>query len=364
MTPYQKIGEIEIFINSRNPLFCDFSQTERELLSKEVEKLYVSLIINYKEKDDIYAEANFTKSGDLILSLKVFVKFINLFTNTFNYNNVSVCLNKIIEGIKNQKIFIKNIEKFLISIMKMNIASLSTAIFLFERGQADLLKENNDGKYILFQNEDDLFKFFNTKLGDNFFFINSHQLTDFHEIDVKLIEARYCLALGLTLSSVAMLCITLEETLKSLLKYKYLKELHDASTERPSLSEISRVSKAVQNKYGSKTLGPLIQSARAKDIINDEEKNKFEDLKILRDGHMHSDKSKIFSKNKAPVQLISMEDGIPKVVEVKNMSMDELIFAQGVTQKQISDRYAKFIFFDIEEHILNVCKRFWKEHHN
>ena len=364
MNPYQKIGEIEIFINSRNPIYCDFSETERELLSKEVQNLYESLITNYVEKDDIYVEAGFSKNGDLILSLTLFVRFISLYKNIFNYNRIIKCLNEVIDEIKNNRININSSERFVITIMRMNLASLSTAIFLFERGQAELLKETNEGNYSLFQKEEELFKFFNDKLSDNFFFINTHQLTDIHEIDVKLIEARYCLALGLTLSSIAMLCITLEETLKSLLKYKLVKGLLDASTEKPSLNEISRVSKAVQKKYGNKTLGPLIQFAREKVIITDEEKDNFDELKTLRDGHLHSDKSKIFSKNKAPVQLISMESGLPKIVEVKNMSMDELIFAQGVTQKQISDRDAKFIFIEIEEHIINICKRFWTDHYN
>lgn len=364
MIQYQKIGETKIFVNSRNPILCDFTINERELLSKEIQVLYELLIRNYNEKDDIYVEVVYSKVGDLILELNIFVKFVGLSKNVLNYNKILRCLNDIFEEIKNDKISIGDKEIFIISIMKMNIASLSTGIMLFERAQAELLKEDYEGNYILFKTEEDLHKFFNTKLSDNFFFVNSHRLTDIHEIDVKLIEARYCLALGLTLSSIAMLCIALEETLKSLLKYKLLKELLDKSAEKPNLGEISRVSKRVQKEYGNKTLGALIQSSQEKRIINDEEKVKFDELKVLRDGHLHSDKSKIFSKNKAPVHLVSLEDGLPKIVEVKNMSMDELIFAQGVTQKHILDRDAKFIFFEIEEHIIRVCKRFWKEHYN
>ncbi|NMB80916.1 MAG: hypothetical protein GYA14_03780 [Ignavibacteria bacterium] len=364
MIPYQKIGELNIFVNSRNPIFCDFSLTERELLSKEIQTLYESLIANNDAKNEIYVEAVFSKSGDLVISMTLFVKFVSLYKNTIGYNKILRCLDYIIGEIKNKKIILNGNENITIAISKLNLASLSTAIKLFERSQAELLKENNNGNYNLFKSEEELNKFFNTKLSDNFFFVNCHRLTEIHEIDVKLMEARYCLALGLSLSSIAMLCITLEETLKSLLKYKLLKELSDKSTDGSKLEHMSRVSKAVQKKYGGKTLNSLILLSREKGIINDEEKKKFDELKILRDGHLHSDKSKIFSKNKAPVQLFSMEDGFPKLVEVRNMGMDELIFAKGVTQKHVLDRDAKFIFFEIEEHLITVCKRFWEENYN
>lgn len=364
MIPYQKIGEIKIYVNSRNPVYSDFTDAEREVLANEFKNIYEKYISGYNEKDIVMIECLFSKSSDLTFTLTILVRYSSLYQNTTEYYNIYNRMYEFVESINSSYLSLNENEKFLMALQSMNVAPPKIAIKLFEKAEADLIKEKNDNKYILFDSEDNLCDFFNEKLKDNFFFVNSHRLTNIHEIDVKLAESRYSLALGLTQSSIAMLCVTLEEFLKSLLKYKLVKSMLATSKEKPNLGEISRISKAAQKKYGSETLGPIIKLAKEKKIITDEEEIKFNDLKTLRDGYLHSDKSKIFSKTKVPVHLVSMENNSIKVVETKNMSMDELIFAQGISQKNISDREAKFIFFEIEDYIFRVCERFWKDHYN
>jgi hypothetical protein len=359
MVPYQKIGELKIYVNNRKLNDCDFNLIERAELANNFIKYYESIASNFQEKEKVSIECEYSKEINLIFDLTITVKFISLYENTKDYPNILSFLYNISDSIKSGTISLKNKEEFKLAIMSSNIASPNVALKLFEKAEFTLLKENGDN--ILFESDDKLLSFFNDKLRDNFYFVNCFRNTNIHEVDVKLIEARYCLSLGLSLSSISMLCITLEEMLKSLLKYKLLKKLFDASSEKPNLSELSRVSLKVQKEYGSKTLGPCIYLAKKEKIITDEEEDKFKQLQILRDGFVHSDKSKIFSKDKFSVKLINDKF---EVVETKDMNILELIFMQGVSQKTILDRDAKMLFYDIENLIHTVIKRFWEVHYS
>jgi hypothetical protein len=355
--PYQKIGEIKIFVNARHIYGCDFSVGERNILGEELMKLYESNFTK-AEKDEILVECYVPEKGDLVFSLNVLVKYKNLHSNISKYSQILDFISKIIDLFSGSELSLNENCSFRIAVKEYNLASYAIAIKLFEKAESEMLKESSEGKYVLFETEKDLENLFTEKIKDNFHFINCHRLTGIHEVDIKMLESRYCIAMGITQAALSILFITVEETLKTLLKYKLTSMLIRESDEEPNLNEISRVSQEAQKAYGTKTLRPCIYLARKEDLINEAEQDKFIEVANLRNGYIHSDKSKIFSEDKFPVQLVKIEENQLILVETKEMSMNELIFAQGISQKSISDREAKRLFIEIEDIVFNVCERF------
>ena len=168
------------------------------------------------------------------------------------------------------------------------------------------------------------------------------------------------MAYGLYNVSIAYICIVLEETIKTLLKYKFIHNNQDHST-KPSLIEIKDLSIKAQKKYGSESLGDCIKFAFHEDIITDDEKNVLNRINnFLRNAHIHSDKSKMFSKNKTDIKLVGFEGGEMEITDEQELSLNELIYVQGFMQTYLAEKNAKKIFYDIEEIIYTICNRYWK----
>ena len=357
--PFQKIGEIKIFVNSRKLTNCDFTIAERKTIGIEIQKLYDKELAKFEDKNLLYVECSISESGDLILVINIFVQYEGLHSNISKYPKILEFLHTIVENYKGAIVNLNN-EKFSSAVMECNLASYSMALKLFERAESEMLKESFEGKFVLFDTENDLEKHFVGKIKENFHFINCHRLTGIHEVDIKMLESRYCLAMGFTQAALSMLFITAEEALKTILKYNLIKKRLGDSKEEPNLTEVGKVSSEAQKKYGSEPLGVCIKLAKEENIITDDEESKFKEMVKLRDGYIHSDKSRIFSKNKFPVQLVKFEGNELKLVETKEMNMNELIFGQGLAQKNLSDREAKRIFLEVEEMIFSICGRFMK----
>jgi hypothetical protein len=362
MNTYQKIGIVKVFVNSNVVNRCDFNSKQRSMLGEDFKTKYENFIKDYEEKEEIYIECGISQTGDLIFDLGFFVLYQGLHTNVSNYHKIQYCIYDIIDHFKEISLSIDEDKNFKLAVKESHIAPYPIALKRFEKAEAEIIKKENDGKYVLFKSESQLNDHFSKRLKDNFYFINCYRTTDIPEVDTKLLEARYCIAFGMTQSAISMLFITSEEALKSLLKYNLMDQKLKVSKQKPNLTELSDISNEAEKEYDSKPLGDCIKLSKEQNIINDTEETRLKLMVKQRDGYIHSSKSRIFAKNKFPVQLVKIENKRIKVVETKEMKIGDLMFAHGFAQKSLSDREAKRLFLEIEDFIYRICGRFMKNY--
>jgi len=215
--------------------------------------------------------------------------------------------------------------------------------------------------YIPYKNVEEAVKYFTDKITAGFSFLNLQHQTGFHEVDIKRFETRICVVIDCGISAIVMVGVTLEEFLKSLLKYKFISENRDESVE-PTLDELEKSSLAAESNFGFFKLHNAIEKCRAEELITEEEKSQLMEIKEnIRNAFVHSDKSKIFDPNvKGEVTSVKFEDGtfVPK--ESKELSALALIFAQGILQKDLANKEAKSIFENVDSLILQISNRFWQ----
>jgi len=351
----QKIGQVKFYVNDYNKTI---NSELRKLIYSEFEKLFKSKYENAEYKKAMYFDCTYSENGSFIISLDISMLYLGVYQTLLNYNYLYPFLLKIVEEVKNHIITVKGFFT-LIAVMSFDIIPINKIKPTIEKSEAYILKENNNGKFSLFQNEDEVIKNVSEKIKTNFHFLNCHRETKFHEIDPKVMEARLCLVYGLNNTSITTICIALEETLKTILKYDYIKKNQPKDTE-PSLTEIKEQSNKAQKEYGSKSLGECIIEAHRNGIITDEEKKQLKSINInLRNAQIHSDKSKMFSSDKTEVTFLKIESDKIEKVESELMSAKDIIYIQGYLQFHLAEKYAKDIFNEIEDLIFSLCKKFW-----
>lgn len=215
--------------------------------------------------------------------------------------------------------------------------------------------------YVPYKNVEEAVKSFTNKITAGFDFLNLQHQTGFHEVDIKRFETRICVVVECGITAIVMVGVTLEEFLKSLLKYKFISENRDESVE-PSLDELEKSSLAAESNFGFFKLHNAIEKCRAEELISEEEKTQLMEIKEnIRNAFVHSDKSKIFDPNtKGEVTAVKLEDGAFVTKESKELSALALIFAQGIMQKDLANKEAKNIFENVDELILQISNRFWE----
>ena len=351
----QKVGQVKYYVNDYNKII---NNELRKLVYTEFEILFKSKYENSEYQKALYFDCTYSESGSFIISIEISILYLGVYQTLINYNYLYPFLVKIIDEVKNQIISVKDFTT-LIAVISFDIIPIHKIKPIIEKSEAYILKENNNGKFALFQSEDEVIKTVSEKIKENFHFLNCHRKTNFHEIDPKVLEARRCLAYGLNNTSITMICIALEETLKTILKYDYIKR-NQIKDSKPSLSKIKEQSNKAQKEYDSKSLGDCIIEAHRNGIITDEEKKQLKSINInLRNAQIHSDKSKLFSRDKTEITFLKMESNKIKKVESKELTANDVIYIQGYLQFHLAEKYAKDIFNEIEDLIFSLCKKFW-----
>lgn len=207
---------------------------------------------------------------------------------------------------------------------------------------------------------EDAIKNISDEIRNNFEFLNLQKQTGLHEVDIKRSETRLCIAIGCSISAIVMVGVTLEEFLKTLLKYKFIRDNRNIEIE-PDLSEMKRLSVGAENKYGFFKLHNAIEKARKEKIITEGEKDKLLLItKYIRNAFVHSDKSKIFDpENKTNVFQVGFKDNDFQIEDEKSMSILELLPVQGIAQKKLANENAKSVFLEVDSLILEISERFW-----
>lgn len=350
----QKVGSVKVFINNTD----DLELSQRIIVFNEFEIVFKRMFEGSEYKDALYFDGTYNSKGDLKVEINISILFNGIYQSAVNYEFIQPFLVSIIDEIKNHTLVVDNIS-YLMAIQSLTLISLSEIYSVLERAYATIQKVNNEDRYLVYENEESVIDDLKKQIKQNFYFINCYRETKFHEIDPKLFEARMALALGLNNTSLSMLCITLEEMLKTLLKYNSIKKEEDNNI-KPSLGEISEHSLRTQKDYGSKTMAECIYAASHEKLINDEEKKLLKRIyDYLRNALLHSDKSKLFSKQKTKVYFWNMVNGKMRIVETKEMSAQELIYSHGYLQQYLAKREGKRLFHEIEDLIYSICYRFW-----
>ena len=222
----------------------------------------------------------------------------------------------------------------------------------------------DDKNFRRFNDKADAVLYYSQKIERDFDFLNQQIQTDFHEIDIKRYETRQCVALGLGISAIVMISVTLEECLKTFLKYHHFILKIDKSVEG-GLEEWGKASLEAEDAFGTYMLHNAIQKARKEELITLEEESILIEVKeFIRNAFVHSDKSKIFdASQKIPVASIGIKDDGSRLNENREMNILELNFAQGFAEKKLADENCLKIFQDVDHIIVTICQRFWATHH-
>lgn len=351
------IGEFEIYVNNGS----DIESSSRESFAKKIQTILEGKDKEVEYNDALYYETNVKSVGELTLRLKVNLLYLGIYQTITNYKFILSFLKRKLDDLKNVVIVFNN-KKYHIALKSANLLSENQLLESLEKSEASLIKIRNDNKFILFDNVESILDQFKINITENFYFLNTHRETKFHEIDPKLYEARLAFAFGLFNTSISMLCITAEETLKTLLKYDYIFE-NQSLNKKPSLDNTKEFSNKAQKEFGSKTMEECIYAAYHKNIITDDEKKSLKKIyDSLRNALIHSDKSKLFSNKKSKITLLNMNNSKIEVVESKNLSPLDVIFIQGYLQSFLAKRDGKYIFYELEDLIFNICNNFWVKH--
>lgn len=219
-----------------------------------------------------------------------------------------------------------------------------------------------DEEYSPFEDKLSAVLHYSQKISEHFHLLHYKQ-TGFHEVDIKRYEARQCVVFGLGISAIVMISVTLEECLKTLLKYHYflanLKKTPD-----PDLAEWEKTSIDAEDAFGSYRLHNAIQKARKENLITEDEGKRLLNFKeFIRNAFVHSDKSKLFDdKATTRVHAVKLEDGALKYKGNREMNILGLNFAQAFAEKGLADKECPRVLDEIDSIIVGICERFWETH--
>jgi hypothetical protein len=342
------IGE-EGSLDYYNSIKCSFTSNIEDDFSKTVVNEGVRLTYYCPNKDEI--------------GLIIFIKFVGIYQTEINYRFIYEIITKIINSYKNKNI--RDVgQKYSskIAVKYYEIIALKEIISQLEKYYSRILENTKDKNYDIDINIEQIISRIIDNIRQNEYFLKCHRTTKFHDIDIKIWETRQALACNLTLTAIVMLGVTLEECLKTVLKNDYEHQIRKTQT-GANLTFLANASLQAEEKFGDLQLYKLIVALHEAKYIDDGEREHLIHIKdYIRNAFIHSDKSKIFDKNrKGRVDGFKLADNQIKHVETQQLSMLEMSFAQGFMQKRLADDNAKIIFYEIEEYIYTISKRFWEK---
>jgi len=216
--------------------------------------------------------------------------------------------------------------------------------------------------YNPFEDKNSAVEYYSQKVNERFNLLHQKQ-TGFHEIDIKRYETYQCVVFELGISAIVMISVTLEECLKTLLKYHYFFN-NLPETPELNLEEWEKASLAAEDAFGTFKLHNAIQKARKENLIDENEENVLLEIKeFIRNAFVHSDKSKIFDEqSKTRVDAVKLEDGKIQHKGNRDMSILALNIAQGIAEKELANRESPRIVEQVDSIIVTICERFWKTH--
>lgn len=352
------IANIKFYLNY-NDQVCniDFYNSIKNSISNDIEDEFSKTLAYEGIRLTYYC------SGKEELGLIIFIKCVGIYQTEINYRFIFEIITKIIESFKNKNI--QDIQEKYSSKIAVNyyeLIPIKEIITHLEKYYSKILANTKDKLYDIDIDVEQIIDSTINSIKQNEYFLKCHRTTKFHDIDIKIWETRQALACGLTLTAIVMLGVTLEECLKTVLKNDY--EQHIRKTQvGANLLLLSEASLQAEEKYGDFSLYRLIVALHEVKYIDDEEREHLIHIKdYIRNAFIHSDKSKIFDKNrKGRVDAFKLDDHQIKHDGTLKLSMLEMSFAQGFMQKQLADDNAKIIFYEIEEYIYVISKRFWKK---
>lgn len=219
-----------------------------------------------------------------------------------------------------------------------------------------------DEVFKLFKDLEEAKEHFIEYLENNFEFLNYQIQSDIHEVDINRFEIRKCIVFEMGITALTMLGITLEEFLKTLLKFNSFKYSFD---ENSNLSTVAKDSKKAESDFGSMTLHNAIEKSLNEKIITKAEFDRLMDFKkFIRNAFVHSDKSKMFDDNEIKVDMVELKEGNFSKVENGAYTMTELFFAQGLGKKIAAEKSAKVIYENIDKLFIEISNRFWENYQN
>jgi hypothetical protein len=291
----------------------------------------------------------------------IFLRFFGIYQTELNYRIIYDVINKIVNSYKNKLIKIPEQDyTSLISVKYFDVIKIEDTLLNLEKYYSKILENTKDKLYDIDIDIEQIINNTTKSIKENELFLKCHRTTKFHDIDIKLWETRRALACELSLTAIVMLGVTLEECLKTVLKNNYEQEIRKTQ-QGANFSLLSEASLKAEEKYGDLQLYHLIVALHDEKFIDDEERKHLFHIKdYIRNAFIHSDKSKIFDINrKSDVTAFKLENNRIEYVETQELSMLQMSFAQGFMQKKLADENAKIIFYEIEEYIYKISKRFW-----
>ena len=349
------VASINIFINKNHTL----SNTQDY---KQFKSMVSSFIQREFSSTNIYDGIRITyfSSTKEEIGVIIFIIFAGIYQTYVNYEFIFKAIKKITEQYRNK--LIKSDDTNLtstVAIKSTEIIKPKEILSHLEKYFSRIVQENRDKYYDIDIDVESIANHSLKTLRENEYFLKCHRTTQLHDIDIKLWETRRALAFGLSLTSIVMLGVTLEECLKTVLKNNYEQQIRKSQTEA-NLSNLSKASSLAEEKYGDMQLYSLISALYEEKLIDEEERKHLLHIKdYIRNAFIHSDKSKIFSRNKSKVDVLKLDDNKIKYMETQELSMLQMSFAQGFFQKKLADENSKIIFYEIEEFIYKITKRFW-----
>lgn len=295
------------------------------------------------------------------IGIIIFLRFVGIYQTEINYKFIYEVITKVTDSYKN-KIVTDFEQKYSskVAVKTTEIIKVKDIIQHLEKYYSKIAVKLKDELYDIDINVEQIIESTSNSIKQNEYFLKCHRTTKFHDIDIKMWETRQALACGLSLTSIVMLGVTLEECLKTVLKNNYEKQIIDTQFGE-SLNMLAEASIKAEEKYGDLQLYKLIVALYEEKFIDEEERKHLLHIKdYVRNAFIHSDKSKIFDKNiKGRVDTFKLVNDKTKHIETQELSMLQMSFAQGFMQKKLADENAKIIFYEIEEYIYKISKRYW-----
>lgn len=350
------ISNIIFYINKNSRLDnLEFYNSIKQILTNEINNLF--------SESNVYEGIRITYycPNKYEIGVIIFLRFFGIYQTELNYRVIYDVINKIIYSFKNK--IIKTVDPMhtsLIAVKYFDIIKVKEILLHIEKYYSKILDETKDKLYDIDVDIEQIITSATKSIKENEFFLKCHRTTKFHDIDIKLWETRQVLACGLSLTAIVMLGVTLEECLKTILKSNYEQEIRKTQ-EGASLTLLAEASLKAEEKYGNLQLYNLIVALHDEKLIDNEERKHLLHIKdYIRNAFIHSDKSKIFDINKrGSVTALKLENNKIEYVETQELSMLQMSFAQGIMQKRLADENAKIIFYELEEYIYKISKRFW-----
>jgi len=332
---FQSIDEIKLFFSSKLT-----SCLSKSRLNKGIRLSYYN-----PNKEEL----------GVIVSLQCFGIFNTILNYRLSIKKITMLLNRY----KNS-IITAEVGKYLCVIAVKNYSKIGETklISFLEKKYSKIYESEYDNFYDINVNIGELISSISNSLKEYEDFLKCKRTTKFHDIDIKLWEIQIAIACGCTITSIVMLGVTLEECCKIVLKSDLERELN--SSQNQSINSFAEASLKAEKKYGRKNLGMLIKYLLDKEFINREESIQLKNIKnYVRNAFIHSDKSKMFEDKKGKVTVLKLSDSNRIHIRTEQFSPLEMSFALGIMQKDMANKNVKIIFYEIEEYIHRITKRFW-----